>query len=100
MYVATMTYYFKRDRLDEACEKWYEVVLSKLVEKEGFAGGMLLTRPDGRALGIGFWDDRKFADEVMTSGIMKTLMEDLGDYMEKNPHHEDYEVKYYELRET
>jgi hypothetical protein len=98
MYVATMTYYFKKELFNEACKKWYDIVLSKLVEKEGFVGGMLMTKPDGKAVAIGFWDDKSFADKVMQSGIMSDLMKDLGEYMTRDPAHEDYEVAYYQLR--
>ncbi len=95
MYVATMKYHFVEGSLESACEIWRKAVLERAVLQKGFIRGFIMTSPSGRAIAVGMWEDKSFADEFMKTGVYKDLLSDFSTMLVLNPVHEAYEMKHY-----
>ncbi|OQY40307.1 MAG: hypothetical protein B6226_00135 [Candidatus Cloacimonetes bacterium 4572_65] len=85
MYTATMRYYFKVENMVECIEKWEEDVLEVAEEQEGFIRMQFLAKKDGEAMAIGTWDEKKYAEAFMKTGIFKKILEDFAPFMTKEP---------------
>jgi hypothetical protein len=94
VYVAVMRYHFREESLERACEIWKEAVLERATGREGFIRAFIMTGTGGKALAVGMWEDKRYADEFMKTGVFKELLSDFTDMMVANPEHEAYEMKF------
>lgn len=74
MYTATMRYEFKSGHGTEGAEAWKDIVLSRAAAAPGLVRMQLLTS-ESTALAIGTWQDKRFAEDFMRTGVFKELME-------------------------
>ncbi|HON29327.1 MAG TPA: hypothetical protein PLA64_13585, partial [Mesotoga infera] len=95
MYVATMKYRFVEGSMENACQIWRRAVLERAVLQKSFIRGFIMTSPSGRAIAVGMWEDKSFADEFMKTGVYKELLSNFSSMLVSNPVHEAYEMKYY-----
>ena len=84
MFAASMKYTFYQDHFDQGVEIWEEEVLHSITNQEGFVRVELFTNPPD-ALVIAVWEEKKFAEKYMNTGVFKKLMKRLDPVLETNP---------------
>jgi hypothetical protein len=97
MYTATMSYHFKDDTFDLACEIWKNEILDHAKSQRGFVRMQFLAaRP--KALAIGTWEDNLHARAFMETGVFKKLMARLQTLVAEQPQQAVWDLKYFESR--
>lgn len=92
MYTATMRYSFKEKDFEEACRLWEEIVLAPAKNAKGLVRMQLLAAKP-KALAIGTWTEKKYAEEFMRTGIFKTLKERIVSMQTAEPESELWELR-------
>jgi len=95
MYTATMNYYFKPEFYEKACELWREGVIKIAEKREGFIRMQFLVDGKNRAMAIGTWKSTAYAQDFMETGVFKNLMNQLKNFIEKDPEPKVWDLKYY-----
>ncbi|HNY22146.1 MAG TPA: hypothetical protein PKO22_08365 [Treponemataceae bacterium] len=94
MHSATMRYFFKEDRFDEACELWRRTILEPARRAPGMVVIQFFTaRPN--ALAIGCWESEERAKEFMATGVFARFTEAAEGMMDKPPVPERWKLDSY-----
>ena len=94
MYTATMTYHFKDDSFDDACEIWKNEIMDHVGAQPGFIRmQFLVARP--RAMAIGTWADNAHARRFMETGVFNRLMDQAKEMVAEQPQQTIWELKYF-----
>ncbi|MBN2830508.1 MAG: hypothetical protein JXR56_09340, partial [Candidatus Cloacimonetes bacterium] len=75
MFSTTMRYRFKPGTVSEAAEIWKNTIFNPALLRDGIVALELLINDNDEALAIGIWDDEKYAQEFMRTGIFKVLLD-------------------------
>jgi len=95
MYTAVMQYNFKKDKLEEASELWAKMVFESAKKQEGLIRLQFYNNEEGKAIALGTWEDKKYAENFMKNGIFKDILEKFAEYLEEQPKHTAYDLKYF-----
>ena len=95
MYTATMLYNFKSDGFEKACKIWKSEVMELAKNQEGFVRMQFLTAKP-KAMAIGTWQKKEFAQEFMATGVFIKLMEKLEPLLLEKPIPSVWDLKYFE----
>ena len=94
MYTATMTYHFRDESFDAACEIWKDQILDHAKTQPGFVRMQLLTaRP--RAMAIGTWEESRFARAFMETGVFRDMMGRLQGMTAEQPQQAIWDLRYF-----
>jgi quinol monooxygenase YgiN len=78
--------------VDDAVERFRELVIPALAEQDGFEGFYLLTTPEGKGLVLTFWASEEAADASLASGYYTKQLEKFVTFFKSPPGREQYEV--------
>jgi heme-degrading monooxygenase HmoA len=78
--------------IDQAVERFRELIIPALAEQEGFKGFYLLTTPTGKGLVLTFWDSEEAAEASLASGYYATQLEKFVTFFSAPPGREHYDV--------
>lgn len=95
MYTATMRYHFKEAFFSEACAIWEKEIIDQAKKHQGFVRMQFLTAKP-KALAIGTWKDKKYAENFMQSGAFKQLMQKIKGMLQEEPRPEIWNLLYFE----
>ncbi|MEA2472770.1 MAG: hypothetical protein QOE06_685 [Thermoleophilaceae bacterium] len=92
--VARVTHvHVKPEDVDESVALFDESVIPAAEQEEGFAGALLLVKPDGHALVIDLADSLEHAQANERSGFYQSQIAKFADKIVDRPTRELYEVK-------
>lgn len=95
MYTATMLYSIKEDYLKEAQKLWKTKVMDLAEQQEGFIRMQFLSNNKNKAMAIGTWKEKKYAENFMKKGVFKELMEDMWKMLTSEPQPTIWDLKHY-----
>lgn len=78
--------------IDEAVERFREVIVPPLREQPGYRGVYALTTSEGRALVMTLWDSERAADAGLSSGFYAGQLEQFVTFYRAPPGREHYNV--------
>jgi hypothetical protein len=78
--------------VDDAVERFRELVVPALVEQEEFEGFYLLTTPEGKGLVLTFWTSEKAVEATLSSGYYAEQLEKFVTFFNAAPGREHYDV--------
>lgn len=81
------------DDVDEAVQLFDESVIPAAEQEEGFAGALLLVKPDGRALVVDLADTLEHAQANEKSGFYQSQITKFAGKIVERPTRELYEVR-------
>jgi heme-degrading monooxygenase HmoA len=81
-----------RIALDDAVERFRELVVPALENQEGFEGFYLLTTPEGKGLVLTFWAHQEAAEASLASGYYAEQLEKFVTFFGAPPGREHYQV--------
>lgn len=94
MYTATMTYHFKPEAFDEACEIWKTEVMDHARGQPGFIRMQFLaSRPN--AMAVGTWEDNEHARRFMETGVFKRLLARITNMTAAAPEQVIWDLRYF-----
>jgi heme-degrading monooxygenase HmoA len=81
-----------RMSLEDAIERFEELVLPGLREEEGYEGVYVLTTPEGKALVMSLWDSAEDAERTFETGFYQSQVEKFLMLFQAPPGRERYDV--------
>ena len=78
--------------IDEAVQRFEELIVPTLAEQEGFEGFYLLTTADGKGLVLTFWATAEAAEASLASGHYAQQLEKFVTFFRAPPGREQYDV--------
>src|SRR5687767_4055218 len=81
-----------RMRVEDAVERFRELVVPALTEQEGFEGFYLLTTAEGKGLVLSFWANEEAAETSLASGYYALQLEKFMTFFRSAPGREHYDV--------
>ncbi len=78
--------------MDQAVERFAELVAPALEEQEGFEGFYLLTTPEGKGMVVSFWADEDAAETSLQSGYYLAQLQKFVTFFRAPPGRTKYEV--------
>jgi len=78
--------------MNDAVERFRDLVVPALGEEEGFEGFYLLTTPEGKGLVLTFWASEEAAEASLASGYYAKQLEKFVTFFRSPPGREHYEV--------
>ena len=97
MHNAHIVYEFKEGKLEEGLKIWEEAVFDKIKHAEGFIRVQLYTNKN-EMMAIGSWEEKKYAEDFMKTGVFKDIMGSFGDLLVNSPVNKTYELRYFESK--
>jgi hypothetical protein len=89
-----------RMRLEEAIERFEELVLPGLREEEGYEGVYVLTTPEGKALVMSLWDSAEAAETAIGRGFYGAQVSKFTMVFQAPPGREGYDVAVVDIPAT
>ena len=81
-----------RMSVEEAIERFHDLVVPVLREQEGYEGFFLLSTPEGKGLVLTFWESPEAADQSVATGYYAEQIEKFVTFFRAPPGREQYEV--------
>jgi len=78
--------------IQEAVQRFDELVVPSLAEQDGFEGFFLLTTPEGKGLVLTFWTNEEAAEASLASGHYAQQLEKFLTFFRAPPGREQYDV--------
>ena len=96
MYNAIIRYNFKPEKIKDAIKLWEDGVYKKITEQEGFIRVQLYSNEDGEVIAIGSWEDKKYADAFMQTGVFKNVLETFNEYLQEIPRNKIFDLEFFQ----
>ncbi len=97
MYNAMIRYKFKEGMTNDGVTIWKNVVYQTIINHPGFMRVQAYSRPVvNEFIAIGSWQDKKYAEEYMRTGVFKLLMENIKEYLAEDPVSGEYFLEAFE----
>jgi quinol monooxygenase YgiN len=90
MFSTSMRYKFKPGKAEEAAEIWKNTIFNPAIVREGIVALEFMINEHDEALAIGIWEKQEFAQAFMQTGIFKTLLQDLDEFLLEQPEGEHW----------
>jgi hypothetical protein len=78
--------------LDDAVERFRELILPRLRQQPGYQGVIAMDTPEGKGMLISFWDTEAAASASIETGFYDEQIADFTMFLRQPPGREHYEV--------
>ena len=86
-----------RISLDDALQRFRDVVMPRLKTQPSYQGTMVLETPEGRGVLITFWDSAEAVAQTLDTGFYEEQVGEFLMFLRQPPGREHYEVVYNDL---
>ena len=92
MFATSVRYKFKPGTVEKAVELWKKSVFEPGLEQEGVVALEFMTKDNDEALAVGIWQEEKYAQAFMKTGIFIDILATFEDLLIEMPQPERWNL--------